>query len=80
MTPISENILMLRRARRVLANPNSLDVLSRGEIAMVAFALNRPEYLQQTGLTMSQALGRLEQFEIEAIEFAARELHNPTIN
>lgn len=80
MTPISENILMLRRARRVLANPDDLDVMSRGQIAMVAFALNRPEYLWQAGLTLAQALGRLEPYEIEAIEFSAHELHNPTIN
>lgn len=76
MTPISEDIIMLRLAHRVLKNPNCLDVLSRGEIAMVAFTLNRPEYLKQAGFTMAQALGRMEQFEIEAIEYAAHELHH----
>jgi hypothetical protein len=77
ITPITERTMMLRRARCVLSHPGTLNVMSRGQLAAVAFILDRPELLKQAGFTMSQALGRFDQVEIDAIEFAAWHLHDP---
>lgn len=74
MTPISENILMLNRARRVLADPDCVYGMSRGQVAAMAIVLNRPEYLQCIGMPLVQAFNRFEPHEIEAINFAANSL------
>lgn len=74
-----EDVALLKRARRVLVDPNTLGTLSTGQIAAVAFVLDNPDYLKSAGLSMAQALTRFERSEIESIEFAAQHLHDSTI-
>jgi hypothetical protein len=75
-----EEIQMLRRARRVLHDPDSIHALSSGQVAAVAFVLNSPEMLKHARMTLVDALHRFSQSEIDAIRFAADELYNPSIN
>ena len=74
-----EAVSMVKRARRALANPESINTMSTGQLAALAFVLNKPEYLEQAGLSMAQALGWFCDSEISAIEFSAEHLYDPII-
>lgn len=73
------NMNMLRLAREVNSNPAQRGVLSTGQRAAMALALNQSDWLEEMGYTLAEAVNRLDRAELNAVIFVDRHLHDDSI-
>lgn len=68
------------KARWIFAAPHKRGILSTGELLMVALILNKPDWIEEAGYSLTELLERLGAEEICLVLKAARSIKNGEVS